>query len=186
MVIAPPPPPLAVGHPPAHRADHDHRADSAARRADALLHDLMQRAPGRPLTLDTLANALKSRGFSRRRVRPGHHPAAANQEIALSAPVSSRWWAVKMRSPGGVGAVQPDVDARDVDAEDMSGNVWSRSRAARRRSQDLDVLEATRAPAGERGGFRRNAAAPVLRSPPSPVRRGAVVAAAPARSRPSG
>ena len=31
----------------------------------AVVHDLMQRSPGRPLTLDTLANALKSRGFSR-------------------------------------------------------------------------------------------------------------------------
>ena len=31
----------------------------------AVVHDLMQRSPARPVTIDTLANALKARGFSR-------------------------------------------------------------------------------------------------------------------------
>ena len=76
VVIAAPPPPLAAGHPaqtrtPRRLADH-----TTAPRDEliALVHDLMQRSPGRPLTLDTLANALKSRGFSRPPARPGSSP----------------------------------------------------------------------------------------------------------------
>jgi hypothetical protein len=60
VIIAPPPPPLAAGHPAEHTAQTAPRDELIA-----LVHDLMQRSPGRPLTLDTLANALKSRGFSR-------------------------------------------------------------------------------------------------------------------------
>jgi hypothetical protein len=45
--------------PPAepHTAPHDEIV--------SLVHDLIQRSPGRAVTIDTLANALKSRGFSR-------------------------------------------------------------------------------------------------------------------------
>jgi hypothetical protein len=41
----------------AHTAPHDEII--------AVVHDLMDRAPGRAVTLDALANALKARGFSR-------------------------------------------------------------------------------------------------------------------------
>jgi hypothetical protein len=61
---AAPPPPARAPEPeppaveaPSHTAPHDEII--------AVVHDLMQRAPGRPVTLDSLANALKSRGFSR-------------------------------------------------------------------------------------------------------------------------
>ena len=43
--------------PSAHTAPHDEII--------AVVHELMQRSPGRAVTIDTLANALKSRGFSR-------------------------------------------------------------------------------------------------------------------------
>ena len=64
VVVAAPPPPAQVAEPepppvetPSHTAPHDEII--------AVVHDLMQRAPGRPVTLDSLANALKARGFSR-------------------------------------------------------------------------------------------------------------------------
>jgi len=60
--VAAPPPPAPEPEPapaeaPSHTAPHDEII--------AMVHDLMQRAPGRPVTLDSLANALKARGFSR-------------------------------------------------------------------------------------------------------------------------
>ena len=64
VVVVAPPPPVQVPEPepppvetPSHTAPHDEII--------AVVHDLMQRAPGRPVTLDSLANALKARGFSR-------------------------------------------------------------------------------------------------------------------------
>ena len=59
VTVPSPPPPV-----------RDHAAEHASQTAPrdeliALVHDLMQRSPARPLTLDTLANALKARGFSR-------------------------------------------------------------------------------------------------------------------------
>ena len=54
VVPAPEPPPA---EPPSHTAPHDEII--------AVVHDLLQRSTGRPVTLDTLANVLKARGFSR-------------------------------------------------------------------------------------------------------------------------
>ena len=49
--------PVAEAPATSHTAPHDEII--------AVVRDLMQRAPGRPVTLDSLANALKARGFSR-------------------------------------------------------------------------------------------------------------------------
>jgi len=57
-VLAEPPEAIAAPTPPEpHTAPHDEII--------AVVHDLMQRLPARTVTLDTLANALKARGFSR-------------------------------------------------------------------------------------------------------------------------
>ncbi len=55
----PPPrhPPVAEGEPEAHTAPHDEVVD--------LVRDLVSRAPGGSVLIDTVANALKTRGFSR-------------------------------------------------------------------------------------------------------------------------
>ena len=55
-----PEPPESAGRElsdPPHTAPHDEII--------AVVHDLMQRSPARPVTIDSLANALKARGFSR-------------------------------------------------------------------------------------------------------------------------
>src|SRR5213593_3130698 len=57
-ILAEPPETIAAPTPPEpHTAPHDEII--------AVVHDLMQRSPARTVTLDTLANALKARGFSR-------------------------------------------------------------------------------------------------------------------------
>src|SRR4029077_3081855 len=130
VIIAPPPPPLAAGHPAEHTAQATLTAQTAPRdELIALVHDLMQRSPGRPLTLDTLANALKSRGFS----RPPGSPRLITRlrrlkELALSrtgvVTLVGSQSAVSDEEPG---PAQPGVDARDVDvaAEDVEpGNVF--------------------------------------------------------------
>ena len=66
------------------RRRREHPAEHASQTAPrdeliALVHDLMQRSPGRPLTLDTLANALKSRGFAAPRLAPARHAPPAHQ-----------------------------------------------------------------------------------------------------------
>ena len=170
MVIAPPPPPV-VAEPPA-----EHTSQTAPRdELIALVHDLMQRSPGRPLTLDTLANALKSRGFS----RPPGSPRLITRlrrikEIALSRTgvitlVSGQDAAVPEESD----AVPADVDARDVDVEDVEpGNVLiQRVEPPDLLAQDLDALDADEGPGpGNEAVPGEVAVAPAHQvSPPSPV-----------------
>ncbi len=128
--VAAPPAPLAVAGPAvvepvpapaveapvaevsAHTAPHDEII--------AVVHELMQRATGRPVTLDTLANALKARGFS----RPPGSPRLITRlrrikEIALSRTgvitlVGDRTAPAPVEEPGEPTAVEPDTDAADV------------------------------------------------------------------------
>jgi hypothetical protein len=162
VVIAPPPPPLAAGHPAEHTAQTAPRDELIA-----LVHDLMQRSPGRPLTLDTLANALKSRGFS----RPPGSPRLITRlrrikEIALSRTgVVTLVGSQDAVSAEEFGAVQPDVDARDVDAEDIEpGNVLVKKVEAEDvEAQDLDTLDGDEGPGpGNEAVPGQTAAAPVL------------------------
>jgi hypothetical protein len=162
VVIAPPPPPLAAGHPAEHTAQTAPRDELIA-----LVHDLMQRTPGRPLTLDTLANALKSRGFS----RPPGSPRLITRlrrikEIALSRTgVVTLVGSHDAVSAEESRAVQPDVDARDVDAEDVEpGNVLVKDVEPQDvEVQDLDVLDADEGPGpGNEAVPGQTAAAPVL------------------------
>jgi hypothetical protein len=62
----PAPPPERAPEPPA-RADGDTGSPHTAPHDEIInvVHDLLQRVPGRPVTIDSLANALKARGFSR-------------------------------------------------------------------------------------------------------------------------
>ena len=165
MVIAPPPPPLAAGHPAEHAAQTAPRDELIA-----LVHDLMQRSPGRPLTLDTLANALKSRGFS----RPPGSPRLITRlrrikEIALSRTgVVTLVGSQDAVSEEELGAVQPDVDARDVDAEDVEpGNVLVKDVEPQEvEAQDLEVLDADEGPGpGNEAVPGQTAAAPVHQDP---------------------
>jgi hypothetical protein len=57
VVAEPPAEAAAEAIPSAHTAPHDEIIN--------VVHDLMQRSPTRAVTIDTLANALKARGFSR-------------------------------------------------------------------------------------------------------------------------
>ena len=174
MVIAPPPPPLASGHPAEHTAQTTLTAQTAPRdELIALVHDLMQRSPGRPLTLDTLANALKSRGFS----RPPGSPRLITRlrrikEIALSRTgVVTLVGSEGAVSPEESGAVPPDVDARDVDAEDVEpGNVQVQDVEPQDDEvPDLDALDADEGPGpGNEAVPGETAAAPVH---PDPRRR---------------
>ena len=165
VVIAPPPPPLASGHPAEHTAQTAPRDELIA-----LVHDLMQRSPGRPLTLDTLANALKSRGFS----RPPGSPRLITRlrrikEIALSRTgVVTLVGSQDAVSAEESGAVQPDVDARDVDAEDVEpGNVLVKDVEPQDvEAQDVDVLDADEGPGpGNEAVPGQTAAAPVHQDP---------------------
>ena len=165
VIIAPPPPPLAAGHPAEHIAQTAPRDELIA-----LVHDLMQRSPGRPLTLDTLANALKSRGFS----RPPGSPRLITRlrrikEIALSRTgVVTLVGSQDAVSAEEFGAVQPDVDARDVDAEDVEpGNVLVKNVEPQDvEAQDSDVLDADESPGpGNEAVPGQTAAAPVLQDP---------------------
>jgi hypothetical protein len=151
VVIAPPPPPLAAGHPAEHAAQTAQTAQTAPRdELIALVHDLMQRSPGRPLTLDTLANALKSRGFS----RPPGSPRLITRlrrikEIALSRTgVVTLVGSQEAVSPEESSAVPPDVDAREVEAEDIEpGNVLVKDvEPPDVEAQDLDALDADEGP----------------------------------------
>ena len=132
-VVAPEPPPAAAaaeveGSP--HTAPHDEII--------AVVHELMQRSTGRPLTLDTLANALKARGFSRppgsprlitrlRRIKEielsrsgvitlvnSHEPARPAEEAPPAEDAL-----LGAEEPV---AVEPDVDTFDVDAGPEPGN----------------------------------------------------------------
>ena len=171
VVIAPPPPPLAAGHPAEHAAQTTLTAQTAPRdELIALVHDLMQRSPGRPLTLDTLANALKSRGFS----RPPGSPRLITRlrrikEIALSRTgVVTLVGSQDAVSAEELSAVQPDVDAREVDAEDVEpGNVLVKDVEPRHvEAQDIDVLDADEGPGpGNEAVPGQTAAAPVLQDP---------------------
>ena len=171
VVIAPPPPPLAAGHPAEHAAQTTLTAQTAPRdELIALVHDLMQRSPGRPLTLDTLANALKSRGFS----RPPGSPRLITRlrrikEIALSRTgVVTLVGSQDAVSEEEFGAVQPDVDARDVDAEDVEpGNVLVKDvEPLDVEAQDIDVLDTDEGPGpGNEAVPGQTAAAPVLQDP---------------------
>jgi len=165
VVIAPPPPPLAAGHPAEHAAQTAPRDELIA-----LVHDLMQRSPGRPLTLDTLANALKSRGFS----RPPGSPRLITRlrrikEIALSRTgVVTLVGSQDPVSAEELGAVPPDVDARDVDAEDIEpGNVLVKNVEPQDvEVQDLDTLDGDEGPGpGNEAVPGQTAAAPVLQDP---------------------
>ena len=165
VVIAPPPPPLASGHPAEHTAQTAPRDELIA-----LVHDLMQRSPGRPLTLDTLANALKSRGFS----RPPGSPRLITRlrrikEIALSrtgvVTLVGSQDAVSHDEPD---VVQPAVDARDVDAEDVEpGNVLVKDVEPQDvEAHDLDVVDADEGPGpGNEAVPGQTAAAPVQQDP---------------------
>lgn len=172
MVIAPPPPPLVSGHPAEHTSQITLTAQTAPRdELIALVHDLMQRAPGRPLTLDTLANALKSRGFS----RPPGSPRLITRlrrikEVALSrtgvVTLVGSEDAVSGEEPA---AVQPDVDARDVDAEDVEpGNVQVQDVEPQDvEAPDLDALDADEGPGpGNEAVPGETAAAPVHQDDP--------------------
>ena len=171
VVIAPPPPPLAAGHPAEHAAQTTLTAQTAPRdELIALVHDLMQRSPGRPLTLDTLANALKSRGFS----RPSGSPRLITRlrrikEIALSRTgVVTLVGSQDAVSEEEFGAVQPDVDARDVNAEDVEpGNVLVKDVEPQDvEAQDIDVLDTDEGPGpGNEAVPGQTAAAPVLQDP---------------------
>ena len=176
VVIAPPPPPLAAGHPAEHTAQTTLTAQTAPRdELIALVHDLMQRSPGRPLTLDTLANALKSRGFS----RPPGSPRLITRlrrikEIALSRTgVVTLVGSQDAVSAEESGAVQPDVDATGCRRRRRRAGQCSGQgrRAARRRRAGPRRPRCRRGPrAGERGGSgpdRGRTGAPG--SPPSPV-----------------
>jgi hypothetical protein len=165
VVIAPPPPPLAAGHPAEHAAQTAPRDELIA-----LVHDLMQRSPGRPLTLDTLANALKSRGFS----RPPGSPRLITRlrrikEIALSRTGVVTLVANQDPVPAEeLGSVQPDVDARDIDAEDVEpGNALVKDVEPQAiEAQDIDVLDADEGPGpGNEAVPGQTAAAPVLQDP---------------------
>lgn len=172
VVIAPPPPPLVSGHPAEHTSQTTLTAQTAPRdELIALVHDLMQRAPGRPLTLDTLANALKSRGFS----RPPGSPRLITRlrrikEVALSrtgvVTLVGSEDAVSGEEPA---AVQPDVDARDVDAEDVEpGNVQVQDVEPQDvEAPDLDALDADEGPGpGNEAVPGETAAAPVHQDDP--------------------
>jgi hypothetical protein len=162
VVIAPPPPPLAAGHPAEHTAQTAPRDELIA-----LVHDLMQRSPGRPLTLDTLANALKSRGFS----RPPGSPRLITRlrrikEIALSRTgVVTLVGSQDAVSAEESGAVQPDVDARDAAAEDIEpGNVLVKDAEPQHvEAQDIDADEGPGP--GNEAVPGHTAAAPVLQDP---------------------
>jgi hypothetical protein len=165
VIIAPPPPPLVAGHPAEHAPQTAPRDELIA-----LVHDLMERAPGRPLTLDTLANALKSRGFS----RPPGSPRLITRlrrikEIALSRTgVVTLVGSQDAVSAEEFGAVQPDVDARDVDAEDVEpGNVLVKDVEPQDvEAHDIDVLDADEGPGpGNEAVPGQTAAAPVLQDP---------------------
>jgi hypothetical protein len=167
VVIAPPPPPLASGHPAEHTAQTAPRDELIA-----LVHDLMQRSPGRPLTLDTLANALKSRGFS----RPPGSPRLITRlrrikEIALSRTgVVTLVGSQSAVSDEESGPAQPGVDARGVDvaAEDVEpGNVFVKDAEPQDiEAQDIDVLDADEGPGpGNEAVPGQTAAAPVHQDP---------------------
>ena len=188
VVIAPPPPPLASGHPAEHTAQTAPRDELIA-----LVHDLMQRSPGRPLTLDTLANALKSRGFS----RPPGSPRLITRlrrikEIALSRTgVVTLVGSQEAVSDDEPDVVQPAVDARDVDAEDVEpGNVLVKD--VEPQDVEADGPRRSRCRRGPRAGERGSSGPDRGRtgaagSPPSPVPPGRPWWSPPSpRDRPSG
>jgi len=112
--------PLAMA-PSAPPVVRDHAAEHASHTAPrdeliALVHDLMQRSPTRPLTLDTLANALKSRGFS----RPPGSPRLITRLRRIKEIALSRTGVITLVGGEGAGpreearAVPPDVAEADV------------------------------------------------------------------------
>ena len=137
-------------HAPSQTAPHDEII--------AVVHDLLRRSTGRSLTLDTLANALKSRGFS----RPPGSPRLITRlrrikEIALSrngvitlvgggpgAAPSAQDQAPEPEAAERMDAETPVTDVQDVEAQDIdspSGEV---------RAHDPDEFVDIEAPPGNR------------------------------------
>jgi hypothetical protein len=168
VVIAPPPPPIVSEHPAEHTSQTAPRDELIA-----LVHDLMQGSPGRSLTLDTLANALKSRGFS----RPSGSPRLITRLRRIKEIVLSRTGVITLvGSQDAVsgeesGAVEVDVDARDVGADDVEpGNVQVQAVEPQDvLAQGLDALDALDADEGPGPGNEavpgQAAAAPVHQDP---------------------
>ncbi len=126
----------------------------------AVVHDLMQRSPGRPLTLDSLANALKARGFS----RPSGSPRLITRLRRIKEISLSRSGVITLLGGGEPeappAAQEPELQAVDeaVDAESgpQPGN------EALPRPEPSDGIPASRRRRPRRGGWgRRRRAEPV-------------------------
>src|SRR5262249_36115626 len=84
-----------VGEAPPHTAPHDEII--------AVVHELLRRSPSRPVTLDSLANALKSRGFS----RPAGSPRLITRLRRIKEISLSRWGVITLLTSGGASSPEP-------------------------------------------------------------------------------